>query len=183
MAHITPGFSFAFLQECFVATLLALAREDDDSSAEARPFDSDNDDLDDYKLWVAFKEQAEILRREIDSQKAKQSHLLEWYRGGEPSARTTAAPAAHAKQSPPHCHCCQHYQNSKHNIPLVSAMGRLRVEDELLPDLPGYAQKEIVSRLLSETAKRPHVMIFETYADPSAHRFQYINPGKSLHNL
>jgi ATP-dependent Zn protease len=27
MAHITDGFSFAFLQECFVATLLTLARE------------------------------------------------------------------------------------------------------------------------------------------------------------
>lgn len=143
MAHITPGFSFAFLKECFVATLLALAREDDDPATEWRPYDSDNDDLEDYKLWVTFKEQAEILRKELENQKTKQPPLLEWYRGGEPSPNTMAASAAHAKQSPQHCHCCQHSCGSKHDVSPARAMGRLRLEDKLLPDLPWEDQKHL----------------------------------------
>ena len=42
MARITPGFSFAFLQECFVATLLILARGEE----EAAVLDDDEDGLD-----------------------------------------------------------------------------------------------------------------------------------------
>ncbi|QIW99884.1 hypothetical protein AMS68_005402 [Peltaster fructicola] len=61
MAHITPGFSFAFLQECFVATMLALAhnREDDQGVRDG------DDDLMKYEIWRAFKAQADVLRKEI----------------------------------------------------------------------------------------------------------------------
>ena len=63
MAHITSGFSFAFLQECFVATLLILARGETGLFEE-----SDDDDLEEYELWRAFKEQANILRKEVEGQ-------------------------------------------------------------------------------------------------------------------
>lgn len=65
MASVTDGFSFAFLQECFVATLLTLAREDDEDSHQQRV--QLNSDLDQYPLWRAFKEQAKALRKQIDS--------------------------------------------------------------------------------------------------------------------
>lgn len=62
MAHVTPGFSFAFLQECFVATLLILARED--VGLERLSLGGD---LDDYVLWRVFKQQADELRKQIKS--------------------------------------------------------------------------------------------------------------------
>lgn len=70
MAHITNGFSFAFLQECFVATLLTLARGEDDNCvsqiAQLRLHDGRNG-LDQYVLWRAFKQQADALRKQIES--------------------------------------------------------------------------------------------------------------------
>nr|POE63717.1 putative atpase yjob [Quercus suber] len=69
MAHVTPGFSFAFMQECFVATMLVLARgEDVTLSRRSR----DNDPgLDDYELWVVFRKQAELLRKEVEGSQQK----------------------------------------------------------------------------------------------------------------
>lgn len=58
MARITENFSFAFLQECFVATLLVIANEDQEQGRE-------KDGLDRYKLWRLFKQQADVLRKEI----------------------------------------------------------------------------------------------------------------------
>ncbi|KAK3067459.1 hypothetical protein LTR53_015671 [Teratosphaeriaceae sp. CCFEE 6253] len=66
MAHITLGFSFAFLQECFVATLLILARGQDDEAEMDR--DDDDDDLGQYEMWRLFKQQADILRKEVEGQ-------------------------------------------------------------------------------------------------------------------
>jgi hypothetical protein len=57
MARITHGFSFAFLQECFVASLLSLIHQE--------AIGGDDDDLEKYELWVAFKKQADVLRKEI----------------------------------------------------------------------------------------------------------------------
>lgn len=62
MAEITHGFSFAFLQEAFVATLLTLAREEDDGNHD------NGDDLDRYVLWRTFKQQADILRKEVEGE-------------------------------------------------------------------------------------------------------------------
>lgn len=70
MAGITGGFSFAFLQECFVATLLGLARDEEED--EGRGLEKlnvggeDDDDLERYVLWRAFKAQAEALRKQIE---------------------------------------------------------------------------------------------------------------------
>lgn len=88
MAAVTDGFSFAFLQECFVATLLALAREgeqgeqsvqdehdeqDEHVSDASRPRLGDEDDLDSYVLWRRFKEQAAALRKQIEDGGGKDS--------------------------------------------------------------------------------------------------------------
>ncbi|EMC91329.1 hypothetical protein BAUCODRAFT_39496 [Baudoinia panamericana UAMH 10762] len=64
MAHITAGFSFAFLQECFVTSLLTLARDEDEDDEHSRF----SDDLEKYELWRIFKQQAETLRKQIESE-------------------------------------------------------------------------------------------------------------------
>lgn len=127
MAHITPGFSFAFLQECFVATLLVLATDVDHTAESiARPYDDDNDDLDDYELWVAFRKQADILRKEIDNQ-----------------AQAPVPPqlprTAHA-----HCHCCSGHSSREWTDSATGAMEALHVKDEVLPGLPYSARKQRV---------------------------------------
>ncbi|EME39296.1 hypothetical protein DOTSEDRAFT_75125 [Dothistroma septosporum NZE10] len=77
MARITPGFSFAFLQECFVASLLTLARQN---------VLHDNDDgLEKYELWRVFKETADILRKEIDPQNVQQQHPLSMASAWDPT--------------------------------------------------------------------------------------------------
>ena len=72
MAEITEEFSFAYLKEAFVATLLELARnrdDDDDDDDDEEVYDSEADDGDDpldrYEFWRAFKAQVKILRREM----------------------------------------------------------------------------------------------------------------------
>ncbi|KAF4948583.1 hypothetical protein FSARC_13703 [Fusarium sarcochroum] len=80
IAEITDKFSFAYIQEAFVATLLAIARRSKAnptvrSSAEAWVLVSDDsssitvsdeDDLDKLELWVEMKIQVEILREGIE---------------------------------------------------------------------------------------------------------------------
>ncbi|KAL2262405.1 hypothetical protein VTK26DRAFT_1454 [Humicola hyalothermophila] len=77
IAEITHGFSFAYIQEAFVAALLVIARDAeravgddlsggsdvDDSWVEVtKPRFTDHDDLDNYLLWVEIKKQVAILR-------------------------------------------------------------------------------------------------------------------------
>ena len=130
-----------------MATLLVLARdgeEDDDStSAEARAFDEDNDDLDDYKLWVAFKEQADILRKEVEGQKARSSQLTEWLKTAGPSAEALAQPAPRNNE---HCQSC--CKCSSRGSGKDSMRGNVR-KDEILPELPWYYQK---SRYINSAA-------------------------------
>jgi hypothetical protein len=52
IADITDGFSFAYLQELFIASMLVIARGDTDSSDRQ---DKGGDDLDKYKLWRVLK--------------------------------------------------------------------------------------------------------------------------------
>ena len=135
MAHITPGFSFAFLQECFVATLLVLARDEAIVPGKAKPFDSDNDDLEDYKLWVTFKEQADILRKEVDSQQTRQSQLLEWCRSTESPSSAGAQSLELARRDPPHCHFCHDSRESGRGGSVTQALGELRMKNDVLPQL------------------------------------------------
>lgn len=79
MARITDEFSFAYIQEAYVASLLEIARRDSDDAeqsdqrpmiigfADADDEDEDPDHLDSYLLWRVFKEQVKILRENMDA--------------------------------------------------------------------------------------------------------------------
>ncbi|KAF2185038.1 P-loop containing nucleoside triphosphate hydrolase protein [Zopfia rhizophila CBS 207.26] len=72
IAGITDNFSFAYLKEAFVATLLELARNHDDESDDERLGygDREDDPLDKYEFWRTFKAQVKILRSEMGSEKS-----------------------------------------------------------------------------------------------------------------
>jgi hypothetical protein len=70
IANITEDFSFAYLKEAFVATLLELARGEDDDGSDSEgeddsEGDEDKDPLDKYEFWRTFKAQVKILRSEM----------------------------------------------------------------------------------------------------------------------
>jgi transitional endoplasmic reticulum ATPase len=64
IAGITDDFSFAYMQEAFVASLLAIAARDEarDDGAVAT---AANDDLERFELWREMKYQVRILRDEL----------------------------------------------------------------------------------------------------------------------
>ena len=83
IASITKDFSFAYIQEAFVASLLVIAGENDGGqggeAASVDPNNSElpelvedlslpegNDDLDKYILWRQMKKQVKILRDEME---------------------------------------------------------------------------------------------------------------------
>ncbi|KAI1100674.1 P-loop containing nucleoside triphosphate hydrolase protein [Jackrogersella minutella] len=81
IAEITYDFSFAYMQEAFVAALLAIARKDkgiEYGNEEARTGmnhvwvrlsdDGDDDNLDDLVLWVEIKKQVAILRESMEEE-------------------------------------------------------------------------------------------------------------------
>lgn len=145
MAHITPGFSFAFLQECFVATMLALARKDG-RAVSVRPYDPESSDgLEDYEIWVAFKEQADILRKEIDGQKTKNSALSDWCRANLQDAVDDGEQAG--SKAVQHCQCCRKGHEQADERSMTRGMGKMGLlkdellKDELLPNLSYYEQK------------------------------------------
>lgn len=139
MAHITPNFSFAFLQECFVATLLVLAREEDGDAVPSKAYDEDNDDLDDYRLWVVFKKEAALLKKEIDGQeRAKESGLAEWCNPSRGLAPFPPGPLF-APNVPSRVPSIQRPQNGLSVGQLVER-GHKR-KSEILPTLPAADQK------------------------------------------
>ena len=93
IAEITDKFSFAYMQEAFVAALLAIARGRDDSIAlqgmKALTLDMaddgwvevlrrahDDKDLEKFVLWVEIKKQIEILREGMDDETGSSSRGL-----------------------------------------------------------------------------------------------------------
>ncbi|KAI6908420.1 hypothetical protein KC318_g4326 [Hortaea werneckii] len=134
MANITSGFSFAFLQECFVATLLTLARGETGLAEE-----DDDEDLDKYELWRLFKQQADALRKEITDQTAFDSSVHAGWSDDVTLATEGKAPVATSSTSstrnPP-----QLATNSGRSTALPDLRG-LAVRDELLPQLPYAYQK------------------------------------------
>lgn len=143
MAHITPGFSFAFLQECFVATMLALARKDDRAAVALRPYDPENSDgLEDYEIWIAFKEQADILRKEIESQRTRVSALSDWCRTPAQDGEESEERAATSARAPLLCQCCrQRCGERTAGDKVAKGVERLEMKEELLPALAWYEQK------------------------------------------
>ena len=79
IAEITHGFSFAYIQEAFVAALLVIAAQDEEDAgvddgedaftAVQHVVTKDKDlDLDQYVLWRQMKKQVRILRRELQQE-------------------------------------------------------------------------------------------------------------------
>ena len=71
VAMITDGFSFAYMQEAFVATLLAIAqgRSDalDDEEVRQAEGDGGDNDLDEYELWRELKKTIKALRDDMSN--------------------------------------------------------------------------------------------------------------------
>ena len=59
IAGITDKFSFAYMKEAFVATLLVIV------AGRAAAVRDSGDDLEDLILWVQIKKQIKILREEM----------------------------------------------------------------------------------------------------------------------
>lgn len=75
IARITDKFSFAYIQEAFVAALLAIA------TAEKGDIEYDGGDkLEEYVLWREMKKQVKILRDEIEGEKEGGSSLIGGFR-------------------------------------------------------------------------------------------------------
>lgn len=79
MASITDDFSFAYIQEAVVATLLALARRRTDNIVDIvedlRLSVGGKDGLDQYVFWRVFKKQVQILRDDMDSREPEMPHM------------------------------------------------------------------------------------------------------------
>lgn len=84
IAEITDKFSFAYMQEAFVAALLAIARRSERQVSEEEEFTEDlgdgwlsvhslgdDSDLNKLVLWVEIKRQVEILREGMDEGEGK----------------------------------------------------------------------------------------------------------------
>ena len=67
IASITQDFSFAYLKEAFVATLLTIAGRRSEESVRHGSGDDRDDDLDDYELWREMKKQVKSLRDDMDN--------------------------------------------------------------------------------------------------------------------
>lgn len=67
IAEITEDFSFAYLKEAFVASLIVIAGK----RTEAEETGKEGDDLNDYELWREIKKQVKALRDDMGSQKAE----------------------------------------------------------------------------------------------------------------
>ena len=66
IAGITQDFSFAYLKEAFVATLLVIAGNRSEEGIRGGG-DDEGGDLDDYELWREIKKQVKQLRDDMDT--------------------------------------------------------------------------------------------------------------------
>ncbi|KAK4692287.1 hypothetical protein P7C71_g4885, partial [Lecanoromycetidae sp. Uapishka_2] len=78
IAGITQEFSFAYLKEAFVATLLAIAGRRSEKDGLSDDCDDEGGDLDDYELWREMKEQVKALREDMDTRNADLMYLHGW---------------------------------------------------------------------------------------------------------
>jgi hypothetical protein len=66
IASITDGFSFAYLKEAFVTTLLIIANKRTDTILlQTGVAQTEDADLEKYELWREIKKQIELLRHEM----------------------------------------------------------------------------------------------------------------------
>ena len=94
IAGITQDFSFAYLKEAFVATLLSIAGNRSENGIE----DDEDGDLDKYELWREMKRQVELLREDMDTSDA----AIARYHTQEPTDLALQAPvdSAQSERSP-----------------------------------------------------------------------------------
>ena len=100
IAGITQDFSFAYLKEAFVATMLAIANDRSENGIKGGG-DDGGEDLDDYELWREIKKQVRALRNDMDSgvvvkyQREEPMDLML-----QPPEPATAAPAGSSSTPP-----------------------------------------------------------------------------------
>jgi transitional endoplasmic reticulum ATPase len=75
IAGITNGFSFAYIQEAMVASLLTIAARGD-SDHEGKDDSSGDDELDKLVLWQEIKKQVKILRDEMGEEEGDAGEAL-----------------------------------------------------------------------------------------------------------
>ena len=111
IAGITQDFSFAYLKEAFVATLLAIAGNRSENGIE----DEEDGDLDKYELWREMKRQVKLLREDMDMRDGR----VEKYHVQEPTDLALQAPVdiAQSKRS-------SATNNAIANVPLRPRTGR-----------------------------------------------------------
>ncbi|KAF2435186.1 P-loop containing nucleoside triphosphate hydrolase protein [Tothia fuscella] len=68
IAGITDGFSFAYLQEAFMASLLVIAHNHEDDNAQSSCEPNTRADLNKYELWRVIKQQVKILRHDMETE-------------------------------------------------------------------------------------------------------------------
>jgi len=100
IADITHGFSFAYMQEAFIATLLAIARDStepttQDTDGPKAVNDENDDDLNKYELWRVMKAQVKILRKDMDSSRDSVT-------SGDVSTMTASPADLHPRRSTAH---------------------------------------------------------------------------------
>jgi len=105
MAAKMDRFSFAYMKEAFVATVLAMLStgdvEDDEGdkrkageSMDVKVLEEgawegdDEDDFDKYEIWRVFVKQVKMLRKEVDD--GTQTSMLEPIAGPEPQVKDSA---------------------------------------------------------------------------------------------
>jgi transitional endoplasmic reticulum ATPase len=82
VANITDSFSFAYIQEAFVASLLLIAGDSDAAKLglgeegvenQMPMMEGNKNGLEDLRLWKVIREQVKILRNELDAERVVQS--------------------------------------------------------------------------------------------------------------
>ena len=78
IAGITQEFSFAYLKEAFVATLLTIARRRTDFVPCGGGDEDDDGDLDEYELWREMKKTVKALREDMGTRNKRTAsdHVL-----------------------------------------------------------------------------------------------------------
>ncbi|OQO07657.1 hypothetical protein B0A48_07354 [Cryoendolithus antarcticus] len=142
MAAVTDDFSFAFLQECFVATLLIIARRQQDRDGT----DDGGDDEDlrkwrRYELFKVFEEQAKLLRKQLEGSKtvAVETMTLSEARL-QVDVQVEALPVRGLRRS----------DSTEGQLLVLHA----EASEDVLPDLPYQAKKQYVINSAAWAAKQ-----------------------------
>ncbi|KAL2039725.1 hypothetical protein N7G274_007584 [Stereocaulon virgatum] len=88
IAGITDGFSFAYLQEAFISSLLVLANEQNEAgrAAEERAQDGNSSDFESVPFWRVINQQVNMLRNEIKGSRKSAEDAI-GYNGPKPASK------------------------------------------------------------------------------------------------